>query len=98
MIIGPGFADQVQWFEMVNPTEELVQLGGHQELPGVGSTQGGAEFVTLLGEVEHLVPGSGHPPTARQSWVGADEPEAAGEQTVQQGVVWQVERLLSSQS
>ena len=98
MIICPGFADQVQWFEMVNPTEELVQLGGHQELPGVGSTQGRPELVTLLGEVEHLVPGGGHPATASKARVGADKPEAAGEETVQQGIVWQVERLFSSQS
>ena len=97
MIIGPGLPYQVQRFEMVNPTEELVQLGGHQELPGVGSTQGGAELVTLLGEVEHLVPGGGHPAAARQPGVGADKPEAAGEETVQQGVVWQVKRLFSSQ-
>lgn len=83
---------------MVNPTEELVELCRHQELPGVGSTQGRPELVALLGEVEHLVPGGGHPPTARQPRVGANEPEAAGEETVQQGVVWQVERLFSSQS
>ena len=97
MIIGPGFADQVQWFEMVNPTEELVQLGGHQELPGVGSTQGGPEFVTLLGEVEHLVPGGGHPALARgQPGPVADKPEAGGEEAVQQRVVRQIERLLPS--
>ena len=90
MIIGPGFADQVQWFEMVNPTEELVELCGHQELPGVGSTQRRPQLVTLLREVEHLVPGGGHPPAGRQPGVGADEPQAAGEETVQQRVVWQV--------
>ena len=53
--------------------------------------------MALLGDVEHLVPGRGHPAAARQARVGADEPEAAGEETVQQGVVWQVEGLLSSQ-
>ena len=82
---------------MMNPTEELVELCGHQELSGVGSTQRRPELVALLGEVEHLVPGGGHPAAARQPGVGADEPQAAGEETVQQGVVWQVKRLFSSQ-
>ena len=82
MIIGPGLPDQVEWFEMVNPAEELVQLCGYEELPGVGSTQRWPQLVALLGEVEHLVPGGGHPAAARQPGVGADEPQAAGEETV----------------
>ena len=51
----------------------------------------------LLRQLEHLVPGRGHAAAAGQAGEGADEPEAAGEETVQQGVVWQVEWLLSSQ-
>ena len=82
---------------MVNPAEELVELCGYEELSGVGPTQRWPELVALLGDVEHLVPGRGHPAAARQARVGADEPEAAGEETVQQGVVWQVEWLLPSQ-
>ena len=51
----------------------------------------------LLRQLEHLVPGRGHPPAPGQAWVGADEAKAAGEETVQQRVVWQVQWLLSSQ-
>ena len=51
----------------------------------------------LLRQLQHLVPGRGHPPAPCQAGVGADEAKSAGEETVQQGVVWQVKRLFSSE-
>ena len=51
----------------------------------------------LLRQLEHLVPGRGHPAAPCQAGVGADEAKAAGEETVKQRVVWQVEWLLPSQ-
>ena len=97
MIISPGLPDQIEWFEMVNPAEELVKLCRYEELPAARTTERRAELVTLLSQLKHLVPSRGHPPAAGQAREGADEPESAGEETVQERVVWQVERLLPSE-
>ena len=66
MIICPWFPNQIQRFEMMNPAEKLVKLSGHQELPDPGPGQRGTELVLLLRQVEHLVPGRGHPSTSSQ--------------------------------
>lgn len=56
MVTVPGFAQQVQWVVAVDPAEQLVQLGGHQELP-VGHHLEQAELG--LGEGQHLVANQG---------------------------------------
>ena len=82
MIVCPGLPNQVQWLEVMDPAEELVELCGHQELPDVPPTERRPQLVGLLRQLEHLVPGRGHPPAPCQAGVGADEAKAAGEETV----------------
>jgi len=82
----------------VNPAEDVVQLGRDQELPVEIAADGRLEPVSLRGQVQHLVAGRRHPAAAGQARVVADEPEAAGEEAVEEGVLGKVERHLALQS
>ena len=81
---------------MVNPAEELVELCRHQELWRPGHWR--IEAVTDLGEVEHLVAEGRHPTAQTPGQAAGQEPEAAGEQAVQDRVLGEVQRTLASQS
>ena len=96
MIIVPRFPHQFQRLQPVNPAEQLVKLGRHQELRRPGHWR--SEAVADLGEVEHLVAECRHPAAQTTGQAARQEPEAAGEQAVQDRVLREVQRALASQS